>query len=169
VDKPKAEITGGHRFAMRTEKAAALLREFRLAQKMTQAALARELGVIANTVARWERGEVPIPHWTLPYLELQRRVAELTSALAERKKTQKELRGTIEAKNFELQVEKAIGKASKGPTADQLHSALCKAFLQDRTTLLAISEIYLTLTRTSKTIEGELYSVDSQPRTAGNA
>ena len=136
---------------------------------MTQAALARELGVIANTVARWERGEVPIPHWALPYLELQRRVAELTSALTEGKKTQKELRGTIEAKNFELQVEKAIRKASKGPTADKLHSALCKAFWQDRTTLLAINEIYLILTRPSKTIDGELYSVDNEPRTADGA
>jgi transcriptional regulator with XRE-family HTH domain len=32
---------------------------------MTQKTFAATLGVTANTVARWERGEVPIPAWAV--------------------------------------------------------------------------------------------------------
>ena len=111
---------------------------------------------------------MPIPHWVAPHLAMQQKIAELTSALAEGKKTQKELRGTIEAKNFELQVEKAM---RRGPTADQLYRRLCKAFsaAQHPATLYTVNEIYLSLTKPSKTIDGELYSVDSEPRTADGA
>lgn len=42
------------------------LREKRQKLELTQEALAKELGVSSNTVARWERDEVAIP----PYLEL---------------------------------------------------------------------------------------------------
>jgi transcriptional regulator with XRE-family HTH domain len=167
VDKPRAEIAGERRLAERTEKADAQLRERRLARNLTQKALARELGVIANTVARWERCEVPIPHWVAPHLAMQQKIAELTSALAAGKKTQKELRRTIEAKNFELQVEKAM---KRGPTADQFYRRLCKAFsvAQHPTTLQTINEIYLNLTKPSK-IDGELYSVDNELRPADGA
>lgn len=37
------------------------LRHYRLQAGLTQAGLAAKLGVTANTVARWERGEVTIP------------------------------------------------------------------------------------------------------------
>jgi transcriptional regulator with XRE-family HTH domain len=159
VPKPWAAVAGN---TERTEKAAAELRDRRLARELTQEAFAKELGVIANTVAGWERGEVPIPHWVAPYLDLKRKVAELTSALAE---AQEKLRATIETKNFDLQVEKATRKSLRvTPTADKLHYALCKSFWQDRTTLLKINEIYLGLTRPSKTIDEELYGADNKPR-----
>jgi len=154
VDKPWAEIAGERRLAKRTDKAAAQLRERRLAQKLTQAAFAKELGVTGNTIARWERCEGPVPHWAARYLDMQQKIAELTSAFAE---NDARLRGTIEAKNFELQVEKATRKSLRvTPTADQLHRKLCKTFWQDPTTLVTINEIYLSLTRPSKTIDAEL-------------
>ena len=93
MNKPWAGVVGERRLAERTEKAAQL-RECRLARKLTQAALARELGVTSNAVARWERCERPIPHWVAPYLDMQRRVAELTSTLAEKDAAQKKLRET---------------------------------------------------------------------------
>gem|GEM_PF-556156 len=37
------------------------LKEFRTRLALTQAALAKEVGVTANTLARWERGESPVP------------------------------------------------------------------------------------------------------------
>jgi hypothetical protein len=52
------------------------------------------------------------------------------------------------------------------PTADQLHRNLCKTFWQDPTTLVTINEIYLSLTRRSKTIDEGLYGVDNEPRLA---
>lgn len=42
------------------------LRERRNGLGLTQEGLAKALGTTANTIARWERGEVSIP----PYLEL---------------------------------------------------------------------------------------------------
>ena len=153
VDKPWAEIAGERRLAKRTEKAAQL-RERRLARKLTQAAFAKELGVTGNTIARWERGDGPVPHWAARYLDMQQKIAELTSAFDENDAM---LRGTIEAKNFELQAEKATRKSLRvTPTADQLHRKLCKTFWQDPTTLVTINEIYLSLTRPSKTIDAEL-------------
>lgn len=165
MDKPWAEIAGERRLVRRTEGAAAQLRERRLAQKLTQAAFAKELGVTGNTIARWERGDGPVPHWAARYLDMQQKIAELTSAFAENDAM---LRGTIEAKNFELQVEKTTRKSLRvTPSADQLHHKLCKIFWQDPTTLVTINEIYLSLTRPSKTGDGELYSVDNEPRPAG--
>src|SRR3954470_4503932 len=38
---------------------------------LSQAALARRLGIPANTLARWERGEVPIRHGHILALALQ--------------------------------------------------------------------------------------------------
>ena len=51
MDKPQAKVAGERRLAERTEKAAIRLRERRLARKLTQEALAKELGVTANTFA----------------------------------------------------------------------------------------------------------------------
>lgn len=82
---------------------------------------------------------MPLPHWVIPHLALQRQVAELASALTEKDKAQKRLRETIKSKNFELQVAKETRKSSKGPTADQLHRKPCSAFRQDRITLLKIN------------------------------
>jgi transcriptional regulator with XRE-family HTH domain len=39
------------------------LRAWRKTTNLTQKGLAAKLGVTANTVARWERGEQPIPRW----------------------------------------------------------------------------------------------------------
>jgi transcriptional regulator with XRE-family HTH domain len=105
VDKPWAEIAGERRLAKRTEKAAQL-RERRLARKLTQAAFTKELGVTGNTIARWERGEGPAPHWAARYLDMQQKIAELTSAFAENDAM---LRGAIEAKNFDCKSRKQRG------------------------------------------------------------
>ena len=43
--------------------AAANLISKRRAEQLSQAAIAKQLGVTANTVARWERREIPVPHW----------------------------------------------------------------------------------------------------------
>jgi transcriptional regulator with XRE-family HTH domain len=142
VDGPWIDVAGERRLAKRTEKVAQL-RERRLARKLTQAAFAKELGVTGNTIARWERCEGPVPHWAVPYLDMQEKIAELTSALAEK---DARLRGAIEAQNFELQVEKAMRESLRvTPTADQLHRKLCKTFWQDPTTLVTINEVYLSL------------------------
>jgi transcriptional regulator with XRE-family HTH domain len=164
VDKPWTKVAGERRLGKRTEKADQF-RERRLARKLTQAEFARELGVTGNTIARWDRCEGPCAHWVMLYLDMQQKIAELTSALAEK---DARLRGAIEAQNLELQVEKATRESLRvTPTADQLHRKLCKDFCQDPTILVTINEIYLSLTRPSKTIDGELYSVDNELRPAG--
>ena len=48
------------------------LREYRRGQTLTQRAFAAMLGVTPNTVARWERGEVPIPAWVSALLHAHR-------------------------------------------------------------------------------------------------
>jgi transcriptional regulator with XRE-family HTH domain len=170
MNKPWAEVAGERRLAERTEKAAAQLRERRLARKLTQAAIAKELGVTANAVARWERCERPIPHWVTPYLSMQEKIAELTSALAEGKKTQKDLRETIELKNFELLGEKAtLRSLRKGHSADQLLKKLFDAFRADQHTLRKIYMIHESLVRPPKTINGELCHGDSGLRPADGA
>ncbi len=45
------------------------LKALRLRLGTTQAALARTVGVVPNTLARWERGELPIPAWAVQRLE----------------------------------------------------------------------------------------------------
>jgi transcriptional regulator with XRE-family HTH domain len=40
-----------------------ILRDWRERHGLTQKAAAQGFGVVANTVARWERGELAIPHW----------------------------------------------------------------------------------------------------------
>ena len=45
-------------------------RELRLKLAYSQAELAREIGVSANTVARWERGELPVNRPAARVLEL---------------------------------------------------------------------------------------------------
>jgi transcriptional regulator with XRE-family HTH domain len=82
MNKPWAEVTGERRLAEKTEKAAVQLRERRLARKLTQEALAKELGVTANAVARWERCERPIPHWVTPYLSMQQKIGQFLRAFA---------------------------------------------------------------------------------------
>jgi DNA-binding XRE family transcriptional regulator len=80
--KPWAEVAAERTLGEKLEKAASQLRAHRLARKLSQKALAQELGVTANTVARWERCEVPIPHWVAPHQSLQEQITELKLALA---------------------------------------------------------------------------------------
>jgi transcriptional regulator with XRE-family HTH domain len=53
----------------------------------TQKVIAAELGASGNTVARWERGEMPIPHWVHLLIEAERqfsaRFAEAEAAHTE--------------------------------------------------------------------------------------
>jgi transcriptional regulator with XRE-family HTH domain len=53
------------------------LRQHRRTHQLTQSTLAAALGVSANTVARWERDEVPIPPWVMTLLQAQQDVATL--------------------------------------------------------------------------------------------
>lgn len=53
----------------------------RLARAHTQREFGEVLGVTANTVARWERGERTIPPWVDRLLALWSEVADLRNAL----------------------------------------------------------------------------------------
>jgi transcriptional regulator with XRE-family HTH domain len=53
----------------------------RKALSLTQLALARRVGVTANTVARWERGELPMPSQASSLLELLEGIAETEEQL----------------------------------------------------------------------------------------
>jgi DNA-binding transcriptional regulator YiaG len=56
----------------------------------TQSNLAETLGVAANTVARWERGDLPIPKWVDQTIALMRRLDRTELALErERAKTRR--------------------------------------------------------------------------------
>lgn len=48
----------------------------------TQSQLAADLGVVSNTVARWERDELPIPTWVDKVIALIHRVDHLEQELA---------------------------------------------------------------------------------------
>ena len=48
------------------------LRQARAAGGATQSELAQTLGVTSNTVARWERGELPIPRYVGLIIELMK-------------------------------------------------------------------------------------------------
>lgn len=61
------------------------LRQERLASsgsvQRTQSDLAESLGVASNTVARWERGDLPIPKWVDQTIALMRRLDRTELAL----------------------------------------------------------------------------------------
>jgi len=52
MQKPWTEVASARKFGEMVEKAAAQLRERRLVRKLSQSALAKELAVTANTIAR---------------------------------------------------------------------------------------------------------------------
>src|SRR5690349_19573212 len=83
-------------------KAAALLRERRMAEKLSQADLAKKLGVTANTIARWERCEVPIPQWVARLQAAHADGQELQTALAKSAEEKKKLRDTIDTQALEI-------------------------------------------------------------------
>jgi len=52
------------------------LREYRRRQRLTQRELADRLGVAPNTVARWERGVLPVPAVLLALMRRKPRIAK---------------------------------------------------------------------------------------------
>lgn len=57
------------------------LRTIRRRIRLTQTALAEHIGVAANTVARWERGELPIPrHMDLTLEALEIRLSKINKS-----------------------------------------------------------------------------------------
>jgi transcriptional regulator with XRE-family HTH domain len=55
------------------------LRECRLALRLSQAELSRVLGVTRNSLARWERGDLPIRHPELVALALDNLANQLNA------------------------------------------------------------------------------------------
>ena len=76
------------------------LREHRKAshRTTTQSELAETLGVASNTVARWERGKLPIPTWVGRMLTLTRQVDRLERALLRARRENARLRTQLEGR-----------------------------------------------------------------------
>jgi transcriptional regulator with XRE-family HTH domain len=81
------------------------LRRLRQAQNQTQKAAAQMLGVAANTVARWERGELPVPHWVDLLIAAQDQLAsqegEVLRFLRNLRKTIQQKRAAAHALHYE--------------------------------------------------------------------
>ena len=76
---PEGAPTGGHQvmsLSTNQVEAGAELRARRTALGLTQAQLALALGVSSNSVARWERAEVPMTSPALVWLALERLEAQ---------------------------------------------------------------------------------------------
>jgi transcriptional regulator with XRE-family HTH domain len=116
--------------------AAQKLVKARKAEKLSQVGMAAKLGVTANTVARWERREIPIPQW-VPRLQLleeehlaervkfERQITRLT-------RTNADLDCHVRRKGEEISALKArIGRS--GPNkAHKFYHELLKEFHPDR-------------------------------------
>ena len=57
------------------------LKSLRIRLGLTQAALAEAVGVVPNTLARWERGEIGIPGWAVERLDAASRSGPSGSAI----------------------------------------------------------------------------------------
>lgn len=55
------------------------LRKRRVRLGLSQAELAARLDIPANTIARWERGEVPVRHWRMLFRALNDLADELAA------------------------------------------------------------------------------------------
>jgi transcriptional regulator with XRE-family HTH domain len=102
----RPNIAKERKLAEKIEKAAASFREWRIAEKLPQARVAENLGVTTNTVARWERCEVPIPQWVARLQSSQAKTKELQTSLASLTEEKKKLGETIKAKDLSLVEEK---------------------------------------------------------------
>ena len=159
---PRGNIAKERKLAEKIEKAAASFRERRIAEKLSQARLAESLGVTPNTVARWERCEVPIPQWVARLQAAQAKIKELQTSLVNLTEEKKKLGQTIKFKDIEIKFLKAgmtIQKAQKHPghapqvvTAEEVYRDLVKAFHPDRNpqhleAMKTINEIYQRIRR----------------------
>jgi transcriptional regulator with XRE-family HTH domain len=96
---------------------AAWLRKQRQARSFTQAQLAAKLGITSNTIARWERCEVPVPHWVRLFLETESRLsahlAELQKDLDSQKMENAALKNKIgeQARMISLQADLKVTQA----------------------------------------------------------
>ena len=78
--------------------AAAALRQQRQARNLTQAQVAAKLGVTPNTVARWERAEVPIPDWVRLFLKTESRLSAELAGLQKELANHKDEIATLKEK-----------------------------------------------------------------------
>ena len=155
----RPNIAKERKLAEKIEKAAASFHERRVAEKLSQARLAESLGVTPNTVARWERCEVPIPQWVARLQASQAKNKELQTSLTEE---EKKLGQTIKFKDIEIKFLKSgmtIQKAQKHPghapqvvTAEEFYRDLVKAFHPDRNpqhgdAMKTVNEIYQRIRR----------------------
>lgn len=66
-------------------------------RQRTQSDLAETLGVAANTVARWERGDLPIPRWVDQAIALMRRLERTELALERERAKNRRLKARLES------------------------------------------------------------------------
>lgn len=64
------------------------LRDYRLSRRLPQSGLAGDLGVATNTIARWERGERPIPASIARTITMRQDRAAIISSLQARVREQ---------------------------------------------------------------------------------
>jgi hypothetical protein len=65
-------------------------------RQRTQSDLADSLGVAGNTVARWERGDLPIPKWVDQTIALMRRLDRTELALERERGKNRRLKTRLE-------------------------------------------------------------------------
>jgi transcriptional regulator with XRE-family HTH domain len=78
-------------------------------QDLTQRTLAQNLGVTGNTVARWERGELTIPHWVDLLVEAE---AQLAARKDEVRNLHEKIRELSEAKRHSGSMPRAARRKS---------------------------------------------------------
>lgn len=130
----------------------------RKAEKLSQAGIAKKLGVTPNTVARWERGEIPIPHWVsqLQALEdthadeiakLKQEIASLKQDVSFKDLTIGVLKTEVGLLKLGIPTERSLPRSAK-----EFHRKLSLRFHPDRNpahaeTMRSINEIYQSLER----------------------
>jgi len=120
------------------------LRAYRLSRQLPQSKLAGELGVTANTVARWERGERAIPA----------AIARAIDTRQDRTRIIADLEARLRARDDEIRTLKATIKRKRRPTRWELFAEL----LEGKDTEQRAAAIYRRLVRK--------YHPDRQPQHA---